>query len=318
MVPTEFMIGPKRPPKPKIITSLADQPREDVPRISTGFRNLDEMFGGKEGKYGLAEGSVIQLGGQPGCGKSTLLAHIASFMKGNCLYVTSEESKRRLADRVRRVAGEDGIKNVHAISTLDDGLGMTGLCVAMRKYPAKVIIIDSLQGLRKEDITIAENEEQLSALEEQARAQAARAKNRRLKYGKVIPSKHSQLSVRDIALDLIKEANKRKLTMIMVCHLTKDGSLAGLKEIEHMVDCVAWFRGKPDTSLRAVNCSKNREGDTMVSAEFDMTEFGLFPRYKDSGRIVVPPPVRLSTLALDDEPADGSPPPLPPLSEDIK
>ena len=261
----------------KAITSLGTQPRQDVPRLSTGLRNLDDMFGGKDDKVGLALGSVVQLGGQPGIGKSTLLAQIAAFLGPRCLYVTTEESKRRLAARVRRVAGDTAAERVEAISTIEDGLGLGAVCMAMRNHPAKVIIIDSLQGLRKDSIEINEEEEKPESIYEPEFVSKKHRKHKRREKGK-----HSQLSVRDIALDLIKEANNRRLTMIMTCHLTKDGSLGGLREIEHMVDVVTWFKGSPDASLRTVSCSKNREGDTMVMAQFNMTEHGLVPWLAES------------------------------------
>ena len=259
----------------KVISSLGGQPRQDVARLSTGLRNLDEMFGGRDDKVGMAVGSVVQLAGNPGIGKSTLLAQVAGNLGPLCLYVTTEESKRRLASRMRRVAGDVAASRVDAISTLDDSLGLESVCAAMKTHPAKVIIIDSLQGLRKDDVDLEEPEAG-SVDTDFVRPAKRRHRGRRSK------SKHSQLTVRDIALDLIKEANRRKLTMIMTCHLTKDGSLGGLKEIEHMVDVVTWFRGSPDASLRSVSCSKNREGDTMIAAQFDMTEHGLIPRLADS------------------------------------
>lgn len=279
MVPLNAVIGPRHA-RAKVISSLGTQPKEDVPRLSTGLPNLDEMFGGHGDKIGLAQGCVVQLGGNPGIGKSTLLAQIAAFLRHRCLYVTTEESKRRLAARMRRVAGEVAANHVDAISTIDDGLGLGGVCAAMRTHPAKVIIIDSLQGLRKDDIPLEEREIQ----EVQQEMEQGRRRRKRRGGGS---HKHSQLSVRDIALDLIREASKRKLTVIMTCHVTKDGALAGLKEIEHMVDVVAWFKGNPDASLRHVSCSKNREGDTMVNAEFDMTEHGLMPRIKVAGKPIV-------------------------------
>lgn len=270
MVPIGVAIGGGLTKGKQAITLLWDQPKEDVARLSTGFRNLDLTFGGHGDKIGLAAGFVIQLGGQPGCGKSTLLAHIASHLKEKCLYVTTEESKRRLAARVRRVAGDEATKHMSAISTIDDRLGLTGVCIAMRTHQAKVIIIDSLQGLRKDD---AIEEEDTTA----AASVSPMSRQLRSYYAKKV-AKHSQMSVRDIAMELIKEANRRKVTMLMVCHVTKDGALAGLKEIEHMVDCVAWFKGDVNATTRTFSCSKNREGDTTLSADFDMTEHGLFPR----------------------------------------
>jgi DNA repair protein RadA/Sms len=229
----------------RLITPLGEEPEEEVPRVSTGLLNLDELFGG-----GLALGSVVQLGGNPGIGKSTLLAQIAGFMHAEILYVTTEESKRRLARRARRVGGPSAGR-VPSISTIDDKLGLAEVRAAMRTHPARVVIVDSLQGMRAEG----------SALE-------TKGQNK----------KHSQYVVRDIALELIQEANARRLTILFTCHVTKDGALAGLKEIEHMVDVVAWFRGAPETPHRQVSCSKNRDGDTSIVAHFEMGPNGLTPR----------------------------------------
>ncbi len=236
MVPENLAIPESKPRVNKLISSLGREPHTDVPRMSTGFPNLDIMFGG-----GIAVGNVVQLGGEPGIGKSTLLGQIVAYMGENGLYVTSEESKRRLANRIRRVAGDEAADRVDSISTLDDRLSIDEVLTAIRSHPAKFMVMDSLQGFRRKD------------------------------------TKHSQNVVRDNALDIITEANARRVTVIMTCHVNKSGDIAGLKEISHMVDTVAWFRGKPETVLREVFCTKNRDGDTSIKAHFEMGENGLTP-----------------------------------------
>lgn len=236
MVPENLSIPEPRPRINKLISSLGREPHTDVPRMSTGFANLDIMFGG-----GIAVGSVVQLGGEPGIGKSTLLGQIVAFMAENGLYVTSEESKRRLANRIRRVAGEEAADKVDSISTLDDRLSIDEVLTAISSHPAKFMVMDSLQGFRRKD------------------------------------AKHSQNVVRDNALDIISEANARRVTVIMTCHVNKAGDIAGLKEISHMVDTVAWFKGKPETLYREVFCTKNRDGDTSIRAHFEMGDHGLTP-----------------------------------------
>lgn len=223
------------------ISELGEESTDDVERISTGFSNLDMVFGG-----GLAVGNVVQFGAAPGSGKTTILTQIAAMMGKKVLYITSEESKGRLARRARRVAGA-AADSIRAVSTIDDKLGISEVCEAIKRSNAKIIIIDSLQGLRDGG----------------ARTSTGRK------------AKHTAFVVRDIALRLIEEANARKLTVLMTCHIAKDGALAGLKEIEHAVDVVAWFRGSTDSPLRQFTCTKNRDADTAVAAYFAMTDKGL-------------------------------------------
>lgn len=230
------------------ITRLGDVDTSETQRLITGIRSLDAAFGGG---FGLP--SVVQFGGQPGIGKSTLLLACANVFYERTLYVTSEERIEQIADRAKRLRLHN-IKKIRAIETLSPAYVKEMII----RSGADFVIIDSLQGLR---------------------ADASDGGRR-----------HTQLVVRDIALDLINFAQKKEeyetrdghpVTFVMVCHVNKQGDLAGLKEIEHMVDVVAWFGGERSGKIRKVRLEKNRLGPTDKAAIFTMEEDGLHEKEED-------------------------------------
>jgi DNA repair protein RadA/Sms len=136
---------------------------------------------------------------------------------------------------------------------------------------ARLVVIDSLQGLRKYD------SKQKHAV------------------------KHTQLVVRDIATELIDEAQIKKRTIVLVSHVNKAGDLAGLKEIEHLVDTLLWFRGDRSGERRYLMSEKNRFGRTDVQAHFLMTEHGLIPTQ---------PPERRGAGEQAEQPVEHAPEPV--------
>lgn len=230
----------------KLVNTVSECEEDDVPRLKTGIGNLDRLLGGDEDP-GIPHGVVIQLAGNPGIGKSTLLAQIAGGpLFSDVLYITSEEKISRIGRRAKRLRMKHA-NDIQVIATRSLGTAKR----AIEECGAKIVIADSLQGLRLKD----EDEEDGN--------------------GELRMAKHTQQTVRDIAVSLISVSHKQGCTIVLVGHMNKQETMAGLKEIEHLVDIVCFFKGNPNKPERFVECSKNREGDTFYQAWFKMTQYGL-------------------------------------------
>ncbi len=244
MVPISAPLGFSEK-KGRLVNLVSDCEDDDVPRLKSGIPNLDRLFGGDEDP-GIPCGVVIQLAGNPGIGKSTLLAQVAGGpLCDDILYVASEEKIGRIGRRAKRLRMKNAL-NIQVIETRS----LNTARKAIEECKAKIVIIDSLQGLRLTDGDEDEN-------------------------GELKLSKHTQQTVRDIAVSLISVCHKRGCTVILVGHMNKQETMAGLKEIEHLVDIVCFFKGNPNRPSRHLVCSKNREGDTFYKAWFSMTGYGL-------------------------------------------
>lgn len=189
---------------------------------------------------------------------STLLLQIADPLAKRTLYVTSEERVESIAARAKRFRLKN-INEIRALATLSPNEVKTKIV----ESGVDLVIMDSLQGLRLDP----EN-----------------GGGRR----------HSQLVVRDIALDLITFANKtdnyedrqgHKVTIVMICHVNKSGDIAGLKEIEHMVDVVMVFGGERSGKRRKVRLEKNRFGPSDKIAAFLMEKDGLHEVQDESSEL---------------------------------
>ncbi len=201
----------------------------------TGVAELDRVLGG-----GLVPGAVVLLAGEPGVGKSTLLlevaAQIAPAAVGARLYVTGEES----AAQVRLRAGR--------IGALDDDLYLaaeTDLAAVLAHVDAvqpELLVVDSVQ-------TIATPESTVQA-------------------GGVT-------QVREVAAALIRIAKERSIATVLVGHVTKDGSIAGPRVLEHLVDVVLPFEGDRHSRLRLVRAVKNRYGPADEVGCFDLNDDGI-------------------------------------------
>lgn len=204
-------------------------------RISTGLGEFDRVLGG-----GIVVGSIVLLGGDPGIGKSTILLqtanHIAQETPGSVLYVTGEESLAQVSSRALRLG-----LNPHNIDALAETQVETILENIERLRP-RFAIIDSIQTLFTENIPGA-------------------------------PGSVSQ--VRESAAHLVKQAKQLGVAIFLVGHVTKDGSIAGPRVLEHMVDTVLAFEGSQDSPYRLISALKNRFGAANEKGAFEMTETGL-------------------------------------------
>jgi DNA repair protein RadA/Sms len=218
-----------------------------TPRIPTGIGEFDHVLGG-----GVVPGSVILVGGEPGIGKSTLLLQVAHAMaaasnSSKVLYITSEESARQTALR----AGRLGVKSNQLLVLAETNVERMVHQIA--KHQPAVAVVDSIQMVYKPQLPAA-------------------------------PGSITQL--RDSCMDLVYLAKTSGTAIILVGHVTKEGTLAGPKLIEHIVDTVAYFEGDRFHAHRIVRCIKNRFGSTHEVGLFEMTGQGL-QQVMDPGKLFI-------------------------------
>jgi DNA repair protein RadA/Sms len=187
---------------------------------------------------GLVDGSVVLIGGDPGIGKSTILLQTLCGMAKDisALYVTGEESQQQVAMRARRLELPQDKLKVMTETCIE-----TILTVARREKP-RVMVIDSIQTIFTEQLQSA-------------------------------PGGVAQ--VRESAALLVRYAKQSGTAIFLVGHVTKEGSLAGPRVLEHMVDTVLYFEGESDGRLRMLRAVKNRFGAVNELGVFGMTDRGL-------------------------------------------
>jgi DNA repair protein RadA/Sms len=188
---------------------------------------------------GIVPGSVILLGGDPGIGKSTLMLQAAGALVASgvkTLSVSGEESARQASLRAERLAGVPGDLHVLAEPDLDQ------VAAAVESFAPAVLVIDSIQSA----------------------------------YLPSVPSAPgSILQVRESAQFLIQMAKAREIAVCLVGHVTKDGTLAGPRTLEHMVDTVLYLEGERYQQYRILRGTKNRFGSVHEIGVFDMRDDGL-------------------------------------------
>ncbi len=187
---------------------------------------------------GFVAGSLVLIGGDPGIGKSTLLLQVSHLAKtkGKVLYVSGEESKVQIRLRATRL----GIATDHI--TVCTHTSFEQVAQTISESSPTLCIIDSIQTLYSEALSSA-------------------------------PGSVSQ--VREVTAGLLRIAKDRLITIVLVGHVTKDGSLAGPRVLEHMVDTVIYFEGEDSSPFRMLRTVKNRFGATNELAFFEMTNSGL-------------------------------------------
>jgi len=187
---------------------------------------------------GGVAGSLVLVGGAPGIGKSTLLLQVCSSLCDGrtVLYISGEESERQLKLRAQRLGVSPESLFILSETRLSDVLE------AVDEIKPEILIVDSIQTLY--------NEENDSS-----------------------PGSVSQ--VKDCTMSMMHLSKFRGITVFVVGHINKDGAIAGPKVLEHMVDCVLYFEGDPNTSYRLLRAAKNRFGSTNEIGVFDMRDDGL-------------------------------------------
>ncbi|MCP3907377.1 MAG: DNA repair protein RadA [Oceanicoccus sp.] len=208
---------------------------------------------------GLVHGSAVLVGGHPGAGKSTLLLQTMCHLAQSmdALYVTGEESLQQVAMRAQRLGLPTDKLNMLSETNVE------AICAQAEVLKPKVLVVDSIQVVHSEDVTSA-------------------------------PGSVSQ--VRECAAYLTRYAKQTGTVLFLVGHVTKDGSLAGPKVLEHMIDCSILLEGSEDSRFRTLRGQKNRFGAVNELGVFAMTEQGL-KEVKNPSAIF---------LSRTEEPASGS------------
>ena len=187
---------------------------------------------------GAVAGSLVLVGGAPGIGKSTLLLQICNRLcsERKVLYISGEESERQLKLRAERLGVSPEELYILSETRLSD------VVEATEELKPDILIVDSIQTLY--------NEENDSS-----------------------PGSISQ--VKDCTMTMMQLSKSQGITIFVVGHINKDGNIAGPKVLEHMVDCVLYFEGDPNTSYRLLRGVKNRFGSTNEIGVFEMMDIGL-------------------------------------------
>ena len=187
---------------------------------------------------GAVKGSLVLVGGAPGIGKSTLMLQICSKLCefSKVLYVSGEESEHQLKLRAKRLRVENSSLLVISETSLGDVLE------SVAAEQPDVLIVDSIQTL----------------------------------YNDALDSPAGSVSqVKDCTMALMQLAKGEGITVFVIGHVNKEGSIAGPKVLEHMVDCVLYFEGDQHTSYRILRAAKNRFGATNEIGVFEMQDAGL-------------------------------------------
>ena len=227
---------------------LRDISAKDEPRISTGDGEFDRVLGG-----GLVKGSIVLLGGEPGIGKSTLtLQTILGMGERKILYVSGEESANQLKMRAERLTQHPSPNTHHPTPITHHPSPDTLLILTetslesifehIKEVQPELVIVDSIQTISTESAD---------------------------------SSAGSIVQVRECASALLRFAKTSGVPVILIGHITKEGSLAGPKILEHIVDTVIQFEGDQQHLYRILRATKNRFGSTSELGIYEMRHDGL-------------------------------------------
>lgn len=208
----------------------------EEPRIDMVDSELNRVLGG-----GLVQGSIVLLGGEPGIGKSTLILQTVMQLQGQkVLYVSGEESARQIKMRADRLAQDAKSRNNDLMVLCETSL--ENIYAQIKETKPTVVVIDSIQTISSEYVE---------------------------------SSAGSLTQVRECAASLLKFAKESGTPVLLIGHITKDGTIAGPKILEHIVDAVLQFEGDQHYLYRILRPIKNRFGSTSELGIYEMRENGL-------------------------------------------
>ena len=213
----------------------------EEPRIDIHDEELNRVLGG-----GLVQGSIVLLGGEPGIGKSTLtLQTILNLPEKRILYVSGEESSHQLKMRAERLLSakqsQDSNVQLENLQILTE-TSLENIFNCIKEVKPEIVIIDSIQTISTEDVD---------------------------------SSPGSITQVRECASALLRFAKSSSVPVILIGHINKEGSLAGPKILEHIVDTVIQFEGDQHYMYRILRAMKNRFGSTSELGIYEMQQNGL-------------------------------------------
>ena len=185
---------------------------------------------------GVVPGGVVLLGGEPGIGKSTLLLQIALQINNKVLYISGEESQQQIKSRAKRM----GLNEESCYVLCETNIQL--IFLQIQSLTPEIIIVDSIQTLHDSDVDNAAG---------------------------------SITQIRSVASELISFAKSTNIPVILIGHITKDGTIAGPKILEHMVDTVIQFEGDRNHVYRILRVQKNRFGATSEMGIYEMIQKGL-------------------------------------------
>ncbi|WP_092111109.1 DNA repair protein RadA [Prevotella sp. KH2C16] len=214
---------------------LKDISAKDDPRMDMGDDELNRVLGG-----GLVPGSIVLLGGEPGIGKSTLTLQTILNMKGTrVLYVSGEESAHQIKMRAERINGRKGtMDNIIVLCETS----LENIFSHIKDVKPQLVVIDSIQTMATEEVE---------------------------------SSPGSIAQVRECAAALLRFAKSSGIPVILIGHINKEGTLAGPKILEHIVDTVIQFEGDQHYMYRILRSMKNRFGSTSELGIYEMEQTGL-------------------------------------------
>ena len=223
---------------------IANTQSNAIPITEVSFEQIERYSSGDQELDlvlggGIVQGSLTLIGGSPGVGKSTLLLKIAGNLAREgkkVLYVSGEESSSQIKLRANRV--DSNYPNLYLLSDIR----LDTIFKELEKHAFEVLIIDSIQTIYSEKIASA-------------------------------PGSVSQ--VREITFELMRFGKEKNIATFIIGHITKEGSIAGPRVLEHMVDTVLYFEGDSSRELRLLRGFKNRFGTTSEVGIFEMTKVGL-------------------------------------------
>ena len=218
---------------------LSDIPSHDDPRIDMHDNELNRVLGG-----GLVAGSIVLLGGEPGIGKSTLtLQTVLNIPDKTILYVSGEESTHQLKMRAERLlAGNTSVSSdANNINILCE-TSLQRIFEYAEEIKPQIVVIDSIQTIATEDVD---------------------------------SSPGSITQVRECAASLLRFAKTTGTPVVLIGHINKEGTLAGPKILEHIVDTVIQFEGDQHYMYRILRSIKNRFGSTSELGIYEMRQSGL-------------------------------------------
>ena len=251
---------------------LKEIPLQDAPRIDTQDYELNRVLGG-----GLVPGSIVLLGGEPGIGKSTLTLQTLLGMSGMLiLYVSGEESAHQIKMRAERIkkglSGGNIIENgdADAANEIDNVFilcetSLEKIYSAIQQLHPSLVVIDSIQTISTEQVDSS-------------------------------PGSISQ--VRECAASLLRFAKTSGVPVILIGHINKEGTLAGPKILEHIVDTVIQFEGDQHYVYRILRSIKNRFGSTSELGIYEMRQDGLRPVSNPSELLLAEDHEGLSGVAI--------------------
>jgi len=216
-------------------------------RHRSGIGELDRVLGG-----GLVPGSLVLIGGDPGIGKSTLALQLAGALARDgrvVLYVSGEESPRQAKMRAERIALRGGADHLYLHPEID----LDAITTEVDRLHPSLLVVDSIQTLHLPELNAAPG---------------------------------SVTQVRECGLRLLRLAKDRSIPVVLIGHVTKDGSVAGPRTLEHMVDVVLYLEGDTHHEYRILSAAKNRFGSTNEIGVFEMRGDGLAEVENPSERLL--------------------------------